>query len=523
MVPSERSRRPVFSISKICLFLTLSAFAASSLAARERILPNQSQKKLDFLLRSFNFANKVGFGDKIKRRRTLREAPFDFDINKLVTRTLEEYRATETSKAAPKKAWTVLVFIAADNDLKKFAFHNLQQMKRVGSSANMNIIVELHTSHSRHQKTLHRMIVQKDDVILAKSLSTPEDRIDSGAPETLIDFCKWSIENYPAENVGVILWNHGIGVIDPVLRRGINPSDLFSFNVSTNLLELDRSVDFLDFIDFKILQEKDRGVCFDDSTGNYLTNDNLDQALKEIVKANNNKKLAFIGFDACLMSMVEIMSYVKRHADIMVSSQEVELGPGWHYSSILAPIKDLRISKQDFAKHIVETYRQTYEHIFQDFTLSAIDLSKVWALEENIDKLSALLLNALRTQKENSVTKAISISKHRNLCTNFDEPSYIDIDHFYENLSTNLGRCSFADTASGRDLCKNLKETIATGREIIAQAVIANQVGKKLSRARGISIYFPEKRIHCSYKRSEFALRYSWLSFLNTHLSLRTP
>ncbi|MBT3455937.1 hypothetical protein HN446_02635 [bacterium] len=504
-----------FLYAKITAFTALLCVltAGNAILAKKKLQSLESQA-------TKSISQKLSFQNPPYIRAIYDNIPTFFDIDSLITKTLEEHRGIQT-KAAPKKKWTILVYIAADNDLNTFAYYNIKQMKRIGSSDKMNIIVELHTSQSKHKKTLHRMIIEKDDLILAKSLSTPDDKIDSGDPSTLIDFCTWAIKNYPAEKIGLILWNHGIGVIDPVLHRGINPSDLFSFNTSTNLVELDRSVGFLDFIGSKMQQEKERGVCFDDSTGNYLTNDDLDMALTEIIRENNNKKLSFVAFDACLMSMIEIMAYLHKHAELMVGSQEVELGAGWNYAKVLSPIKDHDISKEDFVKHIVNVYEETYQGFFPDFTLAAIDLSKISPLIENIDITSQHLLSALFNQKANTVAKAISISRNRKLCTSFDEPSYIDLDHFYSNLYSNVDRCTFSNKKEGEKTRTALKKTITKGRSLIKEAVIINHAGEKLSRAQGISIYFPERRIHSSYRRTIFAHETSWIHMLSTLLNSR--
>ncbi len=105
------------------------------------------------------------------------------------------------------------------------------------------------------------------------------------------------------------------------------------------------------------------------------------------------------------------MSYVnnrdsqhhKKYADIMVSSQEVELGTGWHYHHVLSPFQSGSIEKRTFAEHIVNQYAAAYAKITNDYTLSAIDLSKIDDLESNIHEVSTLLLECLKHQTSNSV------------------------------------------------------------------------------------------------------------------------
>jgi len=69
-----------------------------------------------------------------------------------------------------------------------------------------------------------------------------------------------------------------------------------------------------------------------------------------------------------------------------------------------------------------------------DYTLSAINLAEVAPLENNIHHLACTLLEALQSQKNDSVKKAIRLAKSRKHCVCFEEPSYIDLGDFYKNL-----------------------------------------------------------------------------------------
>ena len=44
-----------------------------------------------------------------------------------------------------------------------------------------------------------------------------EERLSSmGEAETLADFLEWGVQTYPADKMGLILWNHGSGSINGV-------------------------------------------------------------------------------------------------------------------------------------------------------------------------------------------------------------------------------------------------------------------------------------------------------------------
>ncbi|MGB8366810.1 MAG: clostripain-related cysteine peptidase, partial [Candidatus Babeliales bacterium] len=337
----------------------------------------------------------------------------------------------QTRNRSEQKNWTIIIYIAADNDLRSFAARNIKQMASIGSNEFVNILVHLDIRITGNKKITRRYYVEKDKILHMNAHDASSQCMDSGNPKTLISCCEWAINNYPAYEYALFFWNHGTGIIDPGYGRLINPAELFTFNPETNKLELDRSLGFLDLIDNldqnQFLRIDQKGICWDDTTGNYLTNYKLETALDTICrKILNGNKFSIIGFDACLMSMLETASLIKNYAHIMVGSQEVELGTGWNYAKVLSPFAYQSLEKNDFAKHIVQMYYKTYSMLTNDFTLSAINLNQIINLEKNLNSVAQLLLECLANQKKQSVSQAIKASRNRLICTHFDEPSYID-------------------------------------------------------------------------------------------------
>jgi len=257
----------------------------------------------------------------------------------------------EASKG--EKDWTLILYISADNDLRNFAIRNIKQMAKIGSNQNINIVVHLDIKLSGNKKATKRYYIDKNKIIHVNSQDQHSQRMDSGSPKTLISCCKWAINNFPAKHYGLILWNHGTGALDPRRGRVIRLADLFTFNPEINKVELDRSINFMEFLSRKT--DSNRGICWDDTTGNYLTNQDLDHALGVIYKnILKKKKLDFIAFDACLMQMIEVASIIKKYANIMIASQEVILGTGFNYVETLKPFQTQSLTTQEFAKHIIK-------------------------------------------------------------------------------------------------------------------------------------------------------------------------
>ena len=336
-----------------------------------------------------------------------------------------------------------------------------------------------------------------------------QEKLNSGDPRTLISFCNWVIKNFPADNYFLDLWNHGTGWAD-VKYKAINPSSLFIFNPDTLMLELDRNIRYLDMLDQVQMEKIQRGICFDDTYKSYLNNQDLEYALAAICNEGlKGAKLAIIGMDACLMAMVEIANICKKYANILVASQEVELGQGWRYDSALEPFSTgNHVSKEEFATHLIKSYYDTYFSITSDFTLSAVNLDNFQTIEENINTVATLLLECLQNQRGQSV-KYIIRQCRRHIC--FEEPSYIDLMSFYKRLTLNIDKFVLQ---SNTHLVSQLKEALENGTKLIKNSIIANTYGSNLSHAHGLSIYFPEQNMLNSYQKTEFAQTNQWYNLI---------
>jgi len=436
------------------------------------------------------------------------------DLCKLASVMVSPYPQASRSQSSLKlplkiKKRTFYIYIAGVNDLRFWARKNIQEMLAIGSSDQVNIIIELHTILPGNQRISRRYYVEKNNLVLLDQ-GGPKD---SGKIETLVDFFKFGLDNFPAEQICFIFWNHGTGPIDIERSRVISAAALYEYNPSTNMLELNRAIPFFDYI---LMQDPDpRGICYDDLTGSYLSNTQLVSALEKCVELNG-KPIDIIGFDACLMANIEVCIMLKRFAHYLVGSSELEPGSGWRYDYVLAPFAKGMPTSIQFAKHVVASYKKAYEKIMPDYTQSAIDLGACTAIEQDLNKLANLLMDALNKQIKNSVQLAIRTARHPNKCTYFGDPSIIDLDHFCENLDGLVERMQIQD---GNRLKREIRATLVQLRRSIAIAVVANVAGPNLSKAKGLSIYLPERRAHKNYFYGPFAKINAWAQFVGQYIA----
>lgn len=203
---------------------------------------------------------------------------------------------------APKKStamgeadtWTIFVYLCGtdleSSDGYGAATSDIVQMLEAEGNDNVRFVIQTGgTSQWQNEQfstdAAERYVVQNQDIELVDSVQLTS----MGDPATLINFLNWGVDNYPAEKMGVVFWDHGGGSIS--------------------------------------------GACFDE------LNENDSLSLAEIntafsqVYANMTDKFEFIGFDCCLMGTAETANVLATYARYFYGSQESEPGSGWDYTT----------------------------------------------------------------------------------------------------------------------------------------------------------------------------------------------
>ena len=179
--------------------------------------------------------------------------------------------------------------------------------------------------------------------------------MDMGDPETLCFFLQRCRERYPADAYILIFWNHGGG---PLL-----------------------------------------GVCVDRVFDNdVLTMSEIRDALEKSGIASS-KKLRLIGFDACLMSSLEVATACAPYAEYMVASQELEPGKGWNYTFLKGIERDG--NGAETGSRILGTYFSGAAPEINKgvpITMACIDLSRINELNSALDPFFRNLTEELSEQ-----------------------------------------------------------------------------------------------------------------------------
>ena len=252
--------------------------------------------------------------------------------------------------------WTFMVYLAADNDLEFEAIDDFLEMADVGSDDNVHILVlfdratGFSTGYDDWTDT-RRGEINKDD-IPDSNWGASMGELNMGNPQTLVNFVVWGVQNFPADRYAVIMWNHGGGW---------------------------RSMD---------LTEKEppyKAVCVDDDSSDILSMSEVRTALTSI--ENTVGEIHLIGFDACLMGMIEVAYEIREHGIVMVGSEKVVPLDGWPYDTILSDLVALPSKNASSLGYTIVT--RYYESYGNSEIKSSINLSGDY-MSRLIDKVDSL-------------------------------------------------------------------------------------------------------------------------------------
>ena len=420
--------------------------------------------------------------------------------------------------AAPTQPdWTMLVFMNGKNNLEPFVLEDFEEMAKVGSTSKVNIIVQMGRLSTDKQAVAYedwggvkRFKVEKNMEPIAQSavmdLGASGLSTDMGDPKVFSDFVKWGKSNYPAKHYMVVVWNHGQGWRLQIASRVKEQSD-----------EVSKRGDDLSVTD--ITTTSYRSISSDDEFGSILYNTDVVAGISENFKSST---LDVLGFDACLMGMLETSYAFKELVNHMVASEELEPGAGWDYQRVLTRLNaQVVIDSKTAAIAVVDAYKERYGD--DDFTtLSAVDVSKVTDLADALDALSEEMTGKL-PQYRNMIKNARSGIK---TYATSDAPSLkssIDLMYFLDRLS---------ETGKGTKL-----EALSVEARKKAEAmVVANYTSELRGPARkygsyGIALFFPATlddlksdpdyegySINNTFKPVKFVQERKWSYFLQKYL-----
>lgn len=214
--------------------------------------------------------------------------------------------------------WTIFVYLCG-SDLESdggAASDDIEEALAAYPSQQIRVVYQTGGSSYWYQDIsddrLERFVLENGE--LQKVDERPNANM--GDAGTLSEFLIWGVQHYPAERMGVILWDHGSGSIN--------------------------------------------GVCFDEQYEYDSLGVTEMAAAFDRVYDSMTDRFEFIGFDACLMSTLEVANQMVPYARYFYASEEYEPGTGWDYTGMLDYLAENPAADgKALGKQICEDY---YDH-----------------------------------------------------------------------------------------------------------------------------------------------------------------
>lgn len=351
--------------------------------------------------------------------------------------------------------WTVLVYMAADNDLAEYADSDLVEMERIGSNPDLSIIVQVDKPYIGGR----RIGVVKDTFLTYGDLGL----IDMCDWQTLYNFLDWGFREFPADRYMVVLWDHGTGwTVQP--RRSFGS---------------------------------------DQSSGNQLgiANGDFQKAIRYLYNSVG-RQVDLFTFDACGMQEIEIGCEIKDYAKVMMAVQGAWPLKGFPYDKIMQVIRDSPgINETDLAARMTRLCRGEYVGI-QANAVSAVRLDRFAKLERDWSDFAAETMQGMPDLALRGVRDGVQTIP----------PSSVDprpTDDFVD-LGDLLNRLA------GLYPGKRMESLLADYRNAVVESAYW---GDSFARATGLTVWFPSgyphfKELVGSYVGLDWTAS-AWPQFLN--------
>lgn len=215
-------------------------------------------------------------------------------------------------------SWTVLVYMAGDNNLSEAAIQNINDMEAAALPANLKLVVQsdlpLDSAYPGGQR---RLIKADDSPHISSPLIQDLGQINSGHPRTLYDFARWGFKRYPSDKRALIIWGHGNSWFKGDAQKWICPDDGAQSLISVYDGQLQSALKGLPHIDILIL-------------------------------------------DACSMQSVEVLTELKDVADYVIASEDEVPSKGFPYQEMMV-FFDGSLLPEAISIQIVDAFIDSYD------------------------------------------------------------------------------------------------------------------------------------------------------------------
>lgn len=306
-----------------------------------------------------------------------------------------------------KPTRTVIVYMAADNNLYNFAISNIIDMQTAMGNVNGKLIVYLDPQSSATPPTPRILEIQHSDKRIVSSPVVKEySEQNSASPEVMEQVITDIVAMYPSDSYGLVLWSHGTGWMPKGSYAPLLRSPMFGI-----------------FGDHPLVK------TFAQDGNNEMEITNLAKHLPV--------KFDFILFDVCLMGGIEVVYELRHNADYIVASAAEVLALGFPYNEIIPYFFEEKANLVGMA----QSFMNYYNSLSGEYRSATISVTKTYEL----DSLARITRTLLRNREH------IADTLHLNEIQKYDRLSktvFFDFEDFMEQMCLDRDLSDFKEQLS---------------------------------------------------------------------------
>jgi hypothetical protein len=463
-----------------------------------------------------------------------------------------------------EKEWTIMIYMAGDNNLAVDMSYAIEQIKSVaGKDAKSPNLFVYYDGNSPVIPTLYCDFSNPDDPVYQPSyqitnklyptsdLKRNEDAADYYAIVNFVDWCVNRVEVRDGDEVGygrranryaLVISGHSAGFLDKGLFKDETAEKSMSMRYLYELF-----CRLTDKKEWLVDNAEKMNREFRSSREPVLSPEEYAQETAVLL----GQRLSILGFDSCVMGMLEVAYQFSPFADTLIASEGIVPEAGWTYGKILGCLaQNNKLETKKVAEKFVTGFIESQDAYkiggvsvdmaAWDFTPETKDDGHIWYpgidnLAEAIGYLATVLHECFR--KKDLIYRQmerIVLQVHWK-CQSYMFDQNIDLGDFCELL---MKECKslvkdFKEALSENDVrfLKNVAEQCENVLEKLNEFVIVSGYsGGKYQYSNGVSLFFPwtyetfetvrnnyedllfYKNMHPEYKKR------SWFSFLELYL-----
>ena len=440
-----------------------------------------------------------------------------------------------------EKEWTIMIYMAGDNNLAVDMAYAMEQIKEVAKQGdNSPNLFVYYDGNSPAIPTLYcdfsepgRPRYVRSYKVPNKLYWAPEKQNENAADKvSILNFIDLCVNTVEVENNGEISYG----------RRAQKYALIFSGHSlgfqDIGLFKDETSGKSMKMIDFYITLR--RATWNREELENWADENDLPAETREIdTTVLLGQRLDILGFDSCVMGMLEVGYQFGTTTKTIIASEGSVPSAGWTYAKILGCLAGENHHHSDDAdRRVAEKFVKEFIRSQDSYTvggasvdMAAWDMSRFDDLAKAFNKLAEDLLECFDDEDSRIYRQMerVILQVHWK-CQSYMYDQNVDLGDFCELLDQECGRV-IEELGDGDDL-KMLKKVQKACRKVMDElkeaVILSGFSGGSYQYSNGVSVFFPWSRQAYQVSKKNYEglwfskdakrKKLSWKAFLRKYL-----